>query len=102
MPEHLRALMVILALAAAVFVAARAPACAAATTGADFARRRTLWFAVTLAAFLSHDYWLFIGAATALTAAKIAYGRETTRRARKYAGKIVVVISATPSSLITA
>ena len=40
------------------------------------------------------------GAATAPMAAKIANGRETTMRARKYAGKIVAVISATPSSLI--
>ena len=42
------------------------------------------------------------GAAAAPMAAKIAYGRDTTMRARKYAGKIVAVITAAPSSLIRA
>ena len=60
MPEHLRALVVILAVAAAVFAFAKAPACAAAATAADFERRRNLWFAITLAAFLAHNFWVYI------------------------------------------
>ncbi len=40
------------------------------------------------------------GATTAPTAAKSAHGRDTTRRARPYAGKIAAVISSTPRSLI--
>ena len=66
MPEHLRALIVILGLATAVFVFAKAPACALATTVGDFERRRNLWFAITLAAFLAHNFWIFIIVAAAL------------------------------------
>ena len=60
MPEHLRALVVILVLATAVFVFAKAPACALASTRGDFERRRNLWFGITLVAFLAHDFWIYI------------------------------------------
>lgn len=60
MPEHLRALVVILILAAVVFVFAKAPACHLACSVSNFERRRNLWFGVTLAAFLSHNFWIFI------------------------------------------
>lgn len=66
MPEHLRALVVILVLAGAVFAAARPLACAAAMPDKDFARRRNAWFALTLAAFLAHNFWIFVVFATAL------------------------------------
>jgi O-antigen ligase len=66
MPEHLRAMLVIVAAAAAVFACARRYACAVAIRPEDFARRRNLWFAITLAAFLAHDYWVFVAIATAL------------------------------------
>jgi O-antigen ligase/polysaccharide polymerase Wzy-like membrane protein len=66
MPEHIRALMVILVLASGVFALAKAPACAVAMEPADFARRRNLWFAVTLVAFLAHNFWVFIIAAVVL------------------------------------
>jgi O-antigen ligase len=68
MPEQLRALVVILALAGAVFAAARPFACAAAMQDEDFVRRRNLWFALTLAAFLAHNFWLFIVFAAVLIA----------------------------------
>jgi O-antigen ligase len=58
MPEHLRALIVILVLATTVFAFAHRPACAIAKTG-DYTRRRNLWFAFTLAAFLAHNFWLY-------------------------------------------
>lgn len=60
MPEHLKALIVILVLATAVFVFAKAPACALASTPGDFERRRNLWFAITLVAFLAHNFWIFV------------------------------------------
>jgi hypothetical protein len=60
MPEHLRTLMVILLLATAVFAVARAPASASAFSPADFVRRRNLWFGVTIAAFLAHNFWIYI------------------------------------------
>jgi O-antigen ligase len=60
MPDHLKGLVVILVLATAVFAFSRAPACAVATATNDFKRRRNLWFAVTLVAFLAHNFWLHI------------------------------------------
>jgi len=66
MPEHLRALVVILVLAAATFAFARPLACARASSEEDFSRRRGLWFALTLAAFLAHSFWIYIAFVTAL------------------------------------
>lgn len=66
MPEHLRALVVILVLATGVFAVARAPACAHAMREEDFKRRRNLWFAITLVAFLSHNFWIYIVVTAAL------------------------------------
>jgi len=60
MPQHLKDLIVILVLATVVFAFAKAPACAMASTVDDFKRRRNLWFAVTLAAFLAHNFWIYI------------------------------------------
>ena len=79
MPEHLRALVVILALAATVFAFVRAPACVIATATRDFDRRRNLWLGITLIAFLSHNFWVFI----ALTAAVLlaALPRERNKLA---------------------
>lgn len=59
MPEHLRALIVILALACIVFAFARRPAIDLIPNG-DFARRRNLWLALTLVAFISHSFWLYV------------------------------------------
>ena len=56
MPEHLRALVVILVLAGIVYALARRPACEWAIDPHDFVRRRNLWFGVTLIAFFAHDF----------------------------------------------
>jgi hypothetical protein len=66
MPEHLRALFVILGLATVVFACAKGPACASAMAAGDFERRRNLWFAITLIAFLAHNFWAYVIAAGAL------------------------------------
>lgn len=66
MPEHLRALVVILLLASCVFLVARRPLCAQAMAEDDYSRRRNLWLALTLTAFLSHGFWLYILVAAAL------------------------------------
>ena len=58
--------MVILVLAGALFTIARPLACAAAMQGEDFARRRHVWFALTLAAFIAHNFWIFIAFAATL------------------------------------
>jgi O-antigen ligase len=59
MPEYIRALIVILALATVVFAFAKAPATAVAITPEDFIHRRNTWFYITLAGFLSQNYWVF-------------------------------------------
>lgn len=70
MPEHLRALIVILILATAVFALARRTATDLIPPD-DFKRRRNLWFGLTLLAFLSHSFWLYaLGALVALTLAR--------------------------------
>jgi len=70
MPEHLRALIVILVLAGIVFALARRPA-VDLIPHHDFTRRRNLWFALTLLAFLSHSFWVYAGiAAIILTVAR--------------------------------
>ena len=59
MPEHLRALVVILCAAVLVFLLAEKPMVGTTTTQADYRRRRNTWFAVTLIGFLAHDFWLY-------------------------------------------
>ena len=87
MPEHLRALVVILVLAVAVFALAKAPITAQACAAQDFVRRRNLWFALTLAAFLAHNFWVF--AAIASIALVIAVRNESNRFAL-YMGVMLV------------
>lgn len=58
MPEHLRALVVILVIAAAVFHVAR-PLAIEVVPAETFSRWRTAWFGLTLALFLSHNFWVY-------------------------------------------
>ncbi len=58
MPEYLRSLIIVLILSTAFFAFAKQTA----TTiigQADFTARRNLWFGLTLAAFLSHSFWIY-------------------------------------------
>lgn len=65
MPEHLRALLFILPIAWAVFAfAKKAIVPNGLAKPEDFDRRRKLWFALTLAAFLAHNFWIFAAVAT--------------------------------------
>ena len=68
MPEHLRALAVILCIAGLVFWLAERPLVACGMAPEDFKRRRNLWFGVTLAAFLAHNFWLYALLVAALVA----------------------------------
>ncbi len=79
MPEHLRALVVLLVLSTTVFTFAKAPACAVASTAGDFERRRNLWIGITLILFLAHNYWIYIFFAGALLF--FAQSREPNRMA---------------------
>src|SRR6266853_2758750 len=74
MPEHLRALVVVLVLSTAVFAFAHRPACALIGRK-DYTRKRDLWFALTLTAFLSSSFWLY--ALIAIPLVVYAYSRET-------------------------
>lgn len=65
MPEHLRALVVLLVLAVGVFVVARQPAAEVIGPG-SFARRRNLWFALTLTVFLAHSFWIYSAIASVI------------------------------------
>lgn len=58
MPEHIRALIVILFFSTIVFASGHRPACAI-SGNKDFVRRRNLWVALTIVAFLSHSFWLY-------------------------------------------
>jgi O-antigen ligase len=60
MPEHLVALVFVLMIAITVFVLARESASPATMSEAAYLRRRNVWIAVTLLAFLSHNFWIFI------------------------------------------
>ena len=67
MSEHLRALVVILALSLPVFWLAKAPATALAMSAEQFNRSRNLWLAITLIAFLAHNFWLYLLLMSVLT-----------------------------------
>ena len=60
MPEHLKALVVILGLSWPTFVLGRRMFAGTLIADADFTRRRNLWFAVTLIAFLAHNFWIYV------------------------------------------
>ena len=68
MPEHLRALVAIVAIALATFWLAAKPMCAVIMTTDDYRRRRNAWFGMTLAAFLAGNFWLYVIVGGALAA----------------------------------
>lgn len=65
MPEHFRALIVILVLATTFFAFARKSA-STITTSENFTTRRNVWFALTLASFFAQNFWLFLAIAVAI------------------------------------
>ncbi|MBU1424366.1 MAG: O-antigen ligase family protein [Gammaproteobacteria bacterium] len=65
MPEYIRVLIVILVLATTVFAFAHRSACAI-SDGSDYKRRRNVWITLTLAAFLTQNFWLYALVATLL------------------------------------
>lgn len=58
MPEHIRALVVILVIATAVLYVAR-PVAIQVVSAETFSRWRTAWVGLTLAFFLSHSFWVY-------------------------------------------
>ena len=74
MPEYLKALIVILVLAAALFWLAAPHVSGRITASDDYRRRVGVWLAITVAAFLAHNYWIFVIVAGALLAFAAARG----------------------------
>lgn len=60
MPENVRALVVVLALASLVFGLASSPARAIDLVTGEFERRRNIWYGITVSAFLLPNFWLFL------------------------------------------
>jgi O-Antigen ligase len=58
MKENISALVYILFIAGTCFLVLAKPLTARLMAPADFARRRNLWIAVTVATFLAHNFWL--------------------------------------------
>ena len=56
---NLKALVVILGIAMMVFIIAK-PICLRFMAENDFVRRRNTWVALTIVAFLSPSFWLFV------------------------------------------
>lgn len=63
MKEHLTAFVYIMAMALAAFAVMAKPLTAQAMSKQDFAHRRNVWLAVTVAVFLAHNFWLAMLAA---------------------------------------
>ncbi len=63
MPEHIRALIVILVLLAVSMALMRKPALLLGIEAKDYTRRCGSWLWVTAAGFLAHNFWLFLLAA---------------------------------------
>lgn len=93
MPEHLRALVVILVIAAAVFHVAR-PVAVQVVPAETFARWRTAWFGLTLALFLSHSFWIY-------ALLLVFWGRYMASRESNMVGLFFVLLFVAPPSLVT-
>jgi hypothetical protein len=59
MPMHLRAFVFVAFMTLVMFALIRKPITASLISDEDFLRRRNAWFAITAAAFLSHNFWVF-------------------------------------------
>jgi O-Antigen ligase len=67
MPVSFKAMIVVVAIAATIFRFAKPIALQFSTEG-DFVRRRNVWFVLTITAFLSPSFWLFVLVAVPLLA----------------------------------
>ena len=65
MITNLKALLVVLVMAMAVFYVAK-PICLRFMTEADFLRRRNVWLALTITAFVTPSFWLYAAVALPL------------------------------------
>ena len=73
MPEHIRALIVVLGLSIPVLLWLRPRMTDGAMLPSDYRIRAGIWIALTLALFLAHNYWLFV---LLVVLALITFGRN--------------------------
>lgn len=92
MPEYLRSLLVILVLSTAFF-AISGPSASAIIGRDHFRARRNLWFGLTIAAFLAHDFWVYTFIAILL----LLY---TKRRETNPSALFFFVLFAVPDGLV--
>lgn len=88
MPEILRSLLVVLLVGAAVFHFARPHCIAMGMQPRNYDVQKKLWFGITLAAFLAHDYFLFAAIAVGLI---YVYRKQHTNLPALYAGLLLTV-----------
>lgn len=94
MPEHIRALIVILVLTVIVFAFARRPA-QDLIAASDFTRRRNLWLTLTILAFVSHSFWLYCG----LTALALSIARRREHNPLALFFLLLFLIPAVPAEI---
>lgn len=92
MPEHIRALMVVLVLGGSVFLFARS-AFEQLVTAATYSRWRNLWLLMTLALFLAHSFWVY----AVLVA---VYALATTRRESHLIGLYFLLLFVAPPARV--
>ena len=59
MPEYLRALVIILGLSIPLLLLLKRPVFDFPIAAEDFSRRRNLWLAITVVAFVAHSFWVY-------------------------------------------
>ena len=67
MPFHYKALIIVIVITTIMFALAR-PVLGTLIAPEDYARRRNVWLALTIAAFVLPSFWLFIVVAAVLLA----------------------------------
>jgi len=92
MPEHIRALMVVLVLGGSVFLFARS-AFEQMVPAATYSRWRNLWLLMTLALFLAHSFWVY-----ALLVA--VYALAMTRRESHLLGLYFLLLFVAPPARV--
>ncbi len=79
MPAHITAYVYVMAMALTMFALLKRPMTASLMTPEDFTRRRNAWIGVTSAAFLAHNFWVFVFAVAVVVI--MAAQRERNRPA---------------------
>lgn len=91
MPEHIRALIVVLVVSSVVWLSIR-PAMVQIVPARTFARWRMLWYATTFAWFLAGSFWIYVGI---LTVVLLMTGR---REQHVFGLYLLLVLAAPPAA----